>query len=76
MGEKKEERGRDQATYYPRVMTLASQGFRCSAVGKESACSAEALGSIQCPFLEDLTDRGAWWAAAHGVTKSRARLSD
>ena len=21
-------------------------------------------------------DRGAWWAAVHGVTKSRARLSD
>ena len=21
-------------------------------------------------------DRGAWWAAIHGVTKSRARLSD
>ena len=21
-------------------------------------------------------DRGAWWAAAHGVTKSRTRLSD
>ena len=21
-------------------------------------------------------DRGAWWAAVHGITKSRARLSD
>ena len=21
-------------------------------------------------------DRGAWWAAAHGVTKSQTRLSD
>ena len=22
------------------------------------------------------TDRGAWWATVHGVTKSRTRLSD
>ena len=25
---------------------------------------------------ENLMDRGAWWAAIHGVTKSRAQLSD
>ena len=25
--------------------------------------------------LENPTDRGAWWAAVHGVAKSRARLS-
>ena len=60
-------------------------------VGKESACSAEDLGSVpglgtspeegngnllQYPCLENLMDRGAWWAAVHGVTKSWARLSD
>ena len=27
-----------------------------------------------CP--ENSTDRGAWWAAVHGVTRSRTRLSD
>ena len=26
--------------------------------------------------LENPMDRGAWWAAVHGVVKSRARLSD
>ena len=26
--------------------------------------------------LENPMDRGAWWAAVHGVAKSRTRLSD
>ena len=58
---------------------------------KESACSAGDQGSIpglgrcpgegngnplQYPSLENLMDRGAWWAVVHGVTKSQARLSD
>ena len=66
-------------------------GFPCSSVGKESACCAGDPGSIpglgrspregngnplQYPCLENLMDRGAWRAAVHGVTKSRARLSD
>ena len=60
-------------------------------VSKESACSAGYLGSIprlgrspgegngnplQYSCLENLIDRGAWWAVVHGVTKSWARLSD
>ena len=59
-------------------------------VSKESACSAGDLGSIpglgrstgeengnslQYPCPENLMERGAWWAAAHGVTNSRALLS-
>ena len=62
-------------------------GFPCSSVGKESACSAGDPGSIpglgkspgegngdplQYPCLENLIDRGAWWAAVHGFTKSQA----
>ena len=58
---------------------------------KESACCVGDLGSIpglgrspegghgnplQYSCLENLTDRGAWWAAVHGVAKSRTRLSD
>ena len=27
---------------------------------------------LQYPCLENLRDRGAWWATVHGVTKSRA----
>ena len=68
-----------------------SWGFPCSSVGKESACSAGDPGLIpglgrspgegngnllQYSCLENLMDRGAWWAAVHGVAKSRARLSD
>jgi len=65
--------------------------FYCSSVSKESAWSAGDLGSIpgsgrspgegngnplQYPCLENLMDRGAWWAAVHGVAKSQARLRD
>ena len=31
---------------------------------------------LQYSCLENSMDRGAWWAAVHGVTKSRTRLSD
>ena len=29
---------------------------------------------LQCSCLENPRDRGAWWAAIHGVTQSRTRL--
>ena len=31
---------------------------------------------LQFSCLENPMDRGAWWAAVHGVAKSRARLSN
>ena len=31
---------------------------------------------LQYSCLENRMDRGAWWAAVHGVAKSRTRLSD
>ena len=31
---------------------------------------------LQSSCLENPTDGGAWWAAVHGVPKSRTRLSD
>ena len=31
---------------------------------------------LQYSCLENPMDRGAWWAAAHGVAKSQTRLSD
>ena len=31
---------------------------------------------LQHSCLENSTDRGAWWATVHGVTKSQTRLSD
>ena len=32
--------------------------------------------SLQYSRLENSMDRGAWWAAVHGVAKSQTRLSD
>ena len=31
---------------------------------------------LQYSCLENPTGRGAWWAAVHGIAKSRTRLSD
>ena len=39
------------------------------------SCIGEGNGNpIQCSCLENPRDRGAWWAAAYGVTQSRTRL--
>ena len=57
-----------------------AHGFPGGSDGKESACNAGDLGLIprsghgnplQCPYLENPMDRGAWQAPVHGVTKSR-----
>ena len=59
--------------------------------GKETACNAgdlalmpgserstgEASGNpLQYSCLENPTDRGAWRATVHGITKSQTQLSD
>ena len=59
--------------------------------GKASACNAGGTGSIsglgrspgegnsnplQYSCLENLMDRGAWWATVRGVANSQTRLSD
>ena len=37
----------------------------------------KAMGTpLQYSCLENPMDRGAWWAAVHGVAKSQTRLSD
>ena len=66
------------------------EGFPYSSVGKESACNAGDPGSIpglggcpgegngnplQCSCLENLMDRGAWWATVHGVARVRHDLA-
>ena len=65
-------------------------GFPGSSVSRDSACIAGDLGlipesgrspgegngkSLQYPCLENPMDRGPWWAAVHGITKSWAQLS-
>ena len=39
------------------------------------SCIGEGNGSpLQCSFLENPRDGGAWWAAVYGVTQSQTRL--
>ena len=41
------------------------------------SCIGEGNGSpLQSSCLENPRDRGAWWAAVHGVAKSRTWLND
>ena len=80
-----EELDATEATYTHSTVELIkihthAQGFSCSSVSKESACSEGHPGSIpglggspgegngdplQYPCLENLMDTGAWWAAVH-----------
>ena len=55
------------------IIIFQSQIFLFSSI----AMDGEGNGTpLQYSCLENLTDGGAWWAAVHGVAKSRARLSD
>ena len=46
-------------------------------LGPPSVGNGEGIGTLlQYPCLENPMDGGAGWAAVHGVTKSRTRLSD
>ena len=39
------------------------------------SCIGEGNGNpLQCSFLENPRDRGAWWAAFYGIAQSRTRL--
>ena len=72
-------------------LCVPSMSFPGGSDSKESTCNAGDLGSIpgsgrssgggngnplQYSGLENPTDRGAWWAAVHGVAQSQTRLSD
>ena len=73
------------------VINMSLRGFPAGSVGRVSASNAVDPGSIpgsgrspeegnDNPFLysclENFMDRGAWWTAVHGVTKSRTGLSN
>ena len=41
------------------------------------SCIGEGNGNpLQCSYLENPRDGGAWWAAVYGVAQSQTRLSD
>ena len=51
-------------------LTLPEVHFMASAFGEGNG------NPLQYSCLENPMDGGAWWAAVHGVAKSRTRLSD
>ena len=72
-------------------MCMGAKGFPGGSDCKESACSVGDLGSIlglgrspggghgnplQYSCLQNLLDRGAWWATVHGIARSWTRLSN
>ena len=51
--------------------------YICFSLSDLLHCVWQANGTpLQYSRLENPVDGGAWWAAVHGVTKSRTRLSD
>ena len=49
--------------------------MQVQSLGCKDPLEEEMVNPLQYSCLENPTDRGAWWAAVHGVNKSRARLS-
>ena len=63
----------------PGLLELRIEKYSQNLSNKEAieSVSREGNGSpLQYSCLENPMDGGAWWAAVHGVAKSRTRLSD
>ena len=59
---------------WPQIAEVQKKGMNSLSL---EACIGEGNGNpLQYSCLENPMDGGAWWAAVHGVAKSRARLSD
>ena len=54
--------------------TLQETQFR--SLGREDTLEKEMATHSSNSCLENSMDRGAWWAAVHGVRKSQTQLSD
>ena len=50
--------------------------YVCISIPALEIGSSEQLFPLQYSCLENSMDRGAWWAAVHGVAKSQIQLSD
>ena len=55
---------------------LAVQETQVRSLGWEDPLEREMATHSSILAWKNLMDRGAWWAAVHGIAKSRARLSD
>ena len=63
----------------PEFKQKQSSTFSAGSVVKNPPANSggEGIGTpLQYSCLANPMDRGAWWAAVHGVTKSRTQLSD
>ena len=56
--------------------TTCSRGDQSSIPGSERSPGEGNGNPLQYSCLENSMDRGAWWAAVHGVMKSRTGLND
>ena len=54
--------------------TLQETQFR--SLGREDTLEKEMATHSSNSCLENSMDRGAWWAAVHGVRKSQTQLND
>ena len=54
---------------------LAMQETQVQSLGQEDSPGEGNGNPLQYSCLEKSMDRGTWWAAVHGVAKSRPRLS-
>ena len=45
-------------------------------LGQEDPLDLEMASPLQYSCLENLMDRGAWWATVHGVTKLQTQFSN
>ena len=64
---------------FPLLISPSEPQERLSSQLKSSIMSPIGEGNgttLQYSCLENPMDRGAWWAAVHGVTKSKTGLSD
>ena len=59
----------------PSASTSLGQETPVRALGQEDALGGGHGSPLRYPCLENPMDRGAWWAAVHGVAKSRTRRS-
>ena len=52
------------------------QEIQVQSLGQEDPLEKEMTTHSHILAWENPTDRGAWWATVHGVTKSQTQLSD
>ena len=63
--------------YYHYITSEETDSTSASKFFRIRECVREGDGTLlQYSCLENPMDRGAWWAAVHGVAKSQTRLSD